>query len=131
MKVRLRFFLAASALCAVVPPAFAGDVRVGEPPFVESARATIDSYRAGDSLTRVLAKYYVFGLVEGMNWTNTALQRNGRAPIFCTDEALTTDRDIEILEQFLAQNTDAQIDTLPTGLVLREAFQASFPCRQK
>lgn len=75
-----------------------------------------------------LWKIYINGIVDGLQWPNTAVNNRGDQRLFCQPEklSLSVEQTIVMLKQYVAENprnADA-----PIGLALLYAMRYTFPC---
>lgn len=75
-----------------------------------------------------IIKVHINGIVDGLQWANTAVNNRGDQRLWCQPEklSLSVEQTIVMLKQYVAENprnADA-----PIGLALLYAMRYTFPC---
>lgn len=117
--IRTTRLILALVIATVVTPARA------EP----SARDVISEFKAKVADTDI----YVAGVEQGLSWYGTAISSQKRKELYCEPErlALTPDQDINIVSSYLQRRKDRSAYDAPFGMILLDALEDAFPCKEK
>lgn len=87
-----------------------------------------NNFRASNE---IVAKIYLKGLAEGMNWSNTFIEFEGGKQLYCPPENLRLGhRDyMKILDSKMIEIQKHKHKEQPVGLLLLEALKITFPCK--
>ena len=103
------------------------------PAGIASAEVTVAEYRK--MRNDPVVTLYLSGVIQGLEWYDAAVQKNGTPRVFCAPgtPGLNRDRYVKTLDNFLEAPGGAAVikSNPPIGNALMLAMTQAFPCPKK